>query len=148
MNFKNGDIELSQEIKLLNEMKEEIEFVSHHKDKNELEIMFSSDKLKYKVKFYLDTSKTNNNFFKKDFTIISSEYIEPLLLNQQIRTFDEKPKNTLTLSDYFISLSSYLHSSNLLNNNYILHFYNESFSFLQNENYLYPITIFINVLIC
>ena len=146
MNFKNGDMELSQEIKLLNAMKEEIEFVSHHKNINELEIMFSSDKLKYKVKFYLDTAKNNNNFFKKDFTIVSSEYIEPLLLNQQIRAFDEKPKNTLTLSDYFISLSSYLHSSILLNNNYKLHFYNESVSFLQNENYFYSITIFINVL--
>lgn len=145
MNFKYDEEKLKKEIVLLNEMKDMIKFVNNKEKEKELEILFYSSQLKFSVKFHLDSSPKNSNFYKKDFEIISSDYIDKLLLNSSIRDFDDNYVRTSTITDYFISLSNTLHSSEKIKKNFILNTEYQGISFLCDNKYFYSITFFIHL---
>ena len=119
MNYKYNSNILKKEIEELKKIKGLI--ISKLDDKYKiLDIILFNNKLKYDIYFNLDISNENNNFFKKDFQIAKSEFIDKTNLHKIITKYynDFNFNSSIILSEFFQNLLNKINSSKEIKNNF------------------------------
>ena len=134
MNYKYNRNILNKEIEELKKIKG-LE-ISNINDKLKiLDIVLFNNKLKYQIFFNLDISNENNNFFKKDFQIVKSDFIDKTNLHKIITKYynDFNFNKSPILSEFFKNLLDKINSSKEIKNDYDLNYLLKNFN-LNNDN--------------
>ena len=147
MNYKYNSNALKKEIEELKKIKGLVITKLDNKIKT-LDIVLFNNILKYEIFFNLDISNENNNFFKKDFQIVKSDFIDKKNLHKIITKYynDFNFNSSPILCEFFQNLLNKINSSEEIKNDYDINYILKKINLNNNNENLIQKTLLIHII--